>query len=165
MVKTRFLFLVVLVILGVLAYLWFLPGEENKIKRQFALLAEAASKEGEENPLAMAQKMNRLRLLFSEKVHLIVPYYALAGDFTRQDVVNLATRAQLSFLSLSLHFYDLHIDLAERETARVDLTGRLQGIPSRGDPVDEIRELSCVLKKIGDQWLFSKIEVVEVLKR
>jgi hypothetical protein len=164
-VKTRFLFLLVLAILAILAYFHFVPSEEKKIKKQFTLLAKEASKEGEENPLAIAQKMNRLRLLFSEKVRLTVPSYDLAGDFTRQDVVNLAARARLSFLSLSLHFYDLHIDLAERQTARVNLTGRLQGKPSRGEPVDEIRELSCLLKKIDDRWLFNKIEVVEVLKK
>jgi hypothetical protein len=31
--------------------------------------------------------------------------------------------------------------------------------------VDETRELECVLKKIARKWLFSAIEVVEVLKK
>jgi hypothetical protein len=109
--------------------------------------------------------MNQIRLLFSEKVNLVVPYYNLAGDFSRQDVVNFATRARMSFLTISLRFYDLKIDLSERDTAKVDLTGRLKGFSSTREETDEVRELYCVLKKIGDRWLFSKIEVVEVLKK
>lgn len=163
--RPRYLLPIILVILGILAYYRFVPSEEKKIKKQFALLAEAASKEGKENPLAIAQKMNHIRSLFSEKVNLIIPDYNLAGDFTRQDVVNYATRARLSFSTLSLRFYDFNIDLSQGETARIDLTGRLQGISSRGDEVDEIRELACVLRKIDDQWRFSKIEAVEVLKK
>ena len=165
MVRLRYLLPIILVILGILAYYCFLPSEEKKIKKQFALLAEAASKKGQENPLAIAQKMGQIRSLFSEKVNLIVPYYNLAGDFTRRDVVNYATRARLSFSTLSLRFYDFHIDLLRGNTAGINLTGRLKGISSKGDEVDEIRELACVLKKIDDQWRFSKIEVVQVLKK
>jgi hypothetical protein len=118
-----------------------------------------------ESPLAMAQKMNQIRLLFSEKVNLVVPYYNLAGDFSRRNVLNLASRARMSFRTVLLHFYDWHIDLAEKDTVRVNVTGRLKGISSAREEVDEVRELLCVLKKIDDQWLFSKIGVVEVLKK
>jgi hypothetical protein len=31
--------------------------------------------------------------------------------------------------------------------------------------VDDTRELDCILKKIEKKWLFSQIEVVEVLKK
>jgi hypothetical protein len=164
-VRFRYLVPIILVIIGILAYYCFIPGEEKRIKKQFTLLAEAASKKGEESPLAMAQKMNQIRLLFSEKVNLVVPYYNLAGDFSRQDVVNFATRARMSFLTISLRFYDLKIDLSERDTAKVDLTGRLKGFSSTREETDEVRELFCVLKKIDNRWLFSKIEVVEVLKK
>ncbi len=163
--RPRYLLPIILAVLGLLIYSFSLPSEEQKIKKQFTLLAKAAGKEGEENPLAIAQKMNHIRLLFSEKVNLIIPDYSLAGDFTRQDVVNFATRARLSFSTLSLHFYDFNIDLSEGDTARVNLTGRLKGFSSKGDEVDEIRELVGVLKKIDDQWRFGKIEAVEVLKK
>jgi len=47
----------------------------------------------------------------------------------------------------------------------VTLTGRLTGRSGTGEQVDETRELECVLKKIERKWLFSEIEVVEVLKK
>jgi hypothetical protein len=34
-----------------------------------------------------------------------------------------------------------------------------------GEQVDETRELECILTKIEKKWLFSQIEVVEVLRK
>jgi len=64
-----------------------------------------------------------------------------------------------------LKFYDLHIIFPEKEVAKVTLTGRLTGKSTAGEQMDETRELECILKKIEKKWLFSTIEIVEVLKK
>jgi hypothetical protein len=64
-----------------------------------------------------------------------------------------------------LKFYDLSISLPEKGVANVTLTARLTGTSAAGERLEETRELRCVLKKAEKKWLFSEIEVVEVLKR
>ena len=64
-----------------------------------------------------------------------------------------------------MKFYDLHIIFPEKEISKVPLTARLTGRSTAGEQVDETRELECVLKKIEKKWLFSTIEIVEVLKK
>jgi hypothetical protein len=64
-----------------------------------------------------------------------------------------------------LKFYDLKVEFPEKGTAEVNLTARLTGKSTAGEAVDETRELQCILMKIEKRWLFSSLEVVEVLKR
>jgi hypothetical protein len=64
-----------------------------------------------------------------------------------------------------LTFYDFNIAFPEKEITQVTLTARLRGRSTAGEQVDETRELECDLKKGEKKWLFSSIEVVEVLKK
>jgi hypothetical protein len=64
-----------------------------------------------------------------------------------------------------LKFYDFHTVFPERAVAKVTLTAKLTGKSTTGEQADETRELECILKKIEKKWLFSQIEVVEVLKK
>jgi len=64
-----------------------------------------------------------------------------------------------------LKFYDLNIAFPEKGIARVTLTAKLTGKLTVGEYVDETHELESLLKKIEKKWLFSKFEVVEVLKK
>jgi len=165
MVRAKYAIPGLLVILGLLAFYFFFPSEEKKIKKQFALLSEYASKEQGESTFAMAHKVKNIGPLFTDKVRLQIPDYELSGSYPRQDIVNYALRARLSFSRLSLQFFDLVISFPEKKAATVTLTSRLTGKSAQGEEVDESRELSCVLKKIEDQWLFSDVEVIEVLKK
>jgi hypothetical protein len=128
----------ILVLLGIiasLAILYFFPSDEKKVKRQFALLAQWASKDPDEKPLAMAQRVKKIGSLFAEKCNLHFPGHSISGT------------------------------LPEERKAQVALTGRLTGKAQSGESLDETRELLCVLKKVEDKWLFSEFEVVEVLKK
>jgi hypothetical protein len=64
-----------------------------------------------------------------------------------------------------LKFYDSDIAFPEKGVAKVTLTARLTGKSTAGEQMDETRELECLLRKIEKKWLFSQIEVVEVLKK
>jgi hypothetical protein len=103
--------------------------------------------------------------LFDEHCELKTDYPSLSGSYTREEISTYVGSARSHVSQLSLKFYDLQIVFPEKEVAKVTLTARLTGTSTAGERMDEIRELECLLRKIGKKWLFTKIEVVEVLKK
>jgi hypothetical protein len=165
-VKIKYLLIgVPIVIIGILAFFYFFPNEERKVKKQFNLLSEWVSKSPDENAFAMLQKMKNIGTLFDGHCELKAPSQSLSGSYTREEISTYAGSARSQLSQLDLKFYDFHIHFPEKEIAKVTLTGRMTGRSSTGEQVDETRELECVLKKIERKWLFSQIEVVEVLKK
>lgn len=166
MVKIRYILAAaVTVIIGIVVIFHFLPSEEKKVKRQFHLLSEGVLKSPEENAFAMLQKMKDIGALFDEHCELKAPSQSLSGSHTREEISTYAGSTRSYFSQLDLKFYDFNIVFPEREAAKVTLTARLTGRSTAGEQVDETRELECILKKIKKKWLFSAIEVVEVLKK
>ena len=166
MVKIRYIIpAVLIVIIGIVVVFYLLPSEEKKVKKQFHLLGEGVLKSPEENAFTMLQKMKNIGALFDEHCDLKAPSQSLSGSYTRQEISTYAGSARSSFSQLDLKFYDFHIIFPEKEVAKVTLTARLTGRSTAGEQVDETRELECILKKIEKKWLFSSIEVVEVLKK
>ena len=151
--------------MGSLAVIYFFPSDEKKVKRQFALLAQWASKDPDEKPLAMAQRVKKIGSLFAKKCNLQVSSYLILGTFSRKEIMAFAARGRLHFSQFNLKFYDLTVTFPEERKAKVALTGRLSGKEQNGETVDETRELLCVLQKVEKEWLFSEFEVVEVLKK
>jgi hypothetical protein len=109
--------------------------------------------------------MKDIGTLFFEPCELKVPDQSLSGSFTRQEISTYAGSARSHSSQLDLKFHDLHIEFPEKEVAKVTLTGRLIGKSTTGERVDEVRELECILRKVENEWLFSRIEVVEVLRK
>jgi hypothetical protein len=166
MVKIRYILpAVAIVIIGIVVTAHFFPNEEKKVKKQFRLLSEGALKSPEENAFTMLQKMKNIGALFDEHCELKAPGQSLSGSYTRGEISTHAGSARSFFSQLDLKFYDFHIVFPEKEMTKVTLTARLTGRSSAGEQVDETRELECVLKKVEKKWLFSAIEVVEVLKK
>jgi hypothetical protein len=166
MVKIKYLLIgVPMVIIGIAVAVYLFPSEEKKVKRQFNLLSEWVSKSPEENAFTMLQKIKNIGTLFDESCELKAPGQSLSGSYKREEVSAYAGSARSYFSQLHLKFYDFHILFPEKEGAKVTLTSRLTGKSTAGEQVDETRELECVLKKIEKKWLFSVIEVIEVLKK
>ena len=166
MVKSRYILIVAMIVVaGIWATVFFFPSEDKKVKKQFALLSEWISKDPNESPLTMARKVKNLGTLFAENFELKEPVHPLSGSYTREEITNIALRGRAHFFDLALKFYDLDISFPEEGVARVTVTGRLTGKSSSGEQMDETRELECLLRKIENQWLFSQLEVVEVLKK
>ena len=166
MVKIRYILLAVLIVtVGIVVVFYFLPSEEKKVRKQCHLLSEGVLKSPEENAFTMLQKMKNIGALFYEHCELKAPSQSLSGSYTRQEISTYAGSARSFFYQLDLKFYDFHIVFPEKEVAKVTLTARLTGRSTAGEQVDETRELECILKKIEKKWLFSAIEVVEVLKK
>lgn len=154
-----------IVIVGIVVAITLMSSEEKRVKRQFHLLSEWVSKSPEENALTMLQKMKNIGTLFDEQCEMKAPDQSLSGSYTRQEISTYAGSARSHVSQLDLNFYDLRIIFPEKEIARVNLTARLTGRSTAGERVDETRELECVLRKIDKKWLFSQIEVIEVLKK
>lgn len=156
---------VLMVIIGIVLAATVFPSEEKRVKKRFYLLSEWVSKSPEEGALIMLQKMKDIGTLFLEPCELRSPNEFLSGSYTRQEISAYAGTARSHFSQLHLKLYDLHVDFPEKEVAEVNLTARLIGRSKTGERVDEIRELDCLLKKMDRKWFFSRIEVIEVLKK
>jgi hypothetical protein len=169
MVKIKTILIAVSVLLmvmvAILATVFFFPSEEKKVKKQFALLSEWVSKEPGESAFTMAHKIKSIGTLFAESCDLIAPVHSLSGTYSREEISSLALQSRAQFFDLSLKFYDLNISFPEKGVAKVNLTGKLKGKSTLGETVDETRELDCLLKKIEKKWRFSQFEVIEVLKK
>ena len=166
MVKMKYLIVALLItIVGISAIFLFLPSEEKKVKKRFALLSEYISKDSGENTFIMANKIKGISGLFGENCNFAVSDYSLSGNYTREEISGIALRGRAHFSTLGLKFYDLKVSFREKDVAQVNLTARLTGKSVYGEQIDETRELLCVLKKIDKKWLFSSFEVIEILKR
>jgi len=169
MVKLKHIIIAGLIILiGILVVLYLIPSEEKKVRKQFALLSQYVAKEPGEDLFSMANRVKNIGKLFAEGCEFKIegdPFYSFSGKYTREEVSGYALRGRSYFSSLSLKFHDLKVEFPEKGTAKVNLTARLTGKSTAGEAVDEARELECVLIKIEKKWLFSSLEVVEVLKK
>ena len=94
-----------------------------------------------------------------------IPAYSFSGNYTPEEISGYASSGRLSLSQLDLKFYDLDITFPEEGVAKVSLTARVIGKSSSGEYIDEAHELESLLKKVEKKWLFSKVEVVEVLKK
>ena len=166
MVKIRYLLIgVLMVIIGSVIAITVFPSEEKRVKKQFNLLSEWVSKSAEENAFTMLQRMKNIGTLFNAHCELKVPDQSLSGSYTREEISTYAGSVRSHVSQLDLRFYDLHVVFPEKEVAKVTLTARLTGRSTAGEQMDETRELECLLRKIEKKWLFSQIEVIEVLKK
>jgi hypothetical protein len=153
------------VVAGIGGARYLFPSEEKKVKKQFRLLANWVSKDHGESPITMAYKIKNIGTLFDGTCEFNIPAYSFSGTYTREEVSSYVSSGRLSMSQLDLKFYDLHIVFPDHETAEVTLTAKATGKSSKGEAINEAHELESILKKIEKRWLFSKFEVVEVLKK
>lgn len=169
MVKIRYIIIGVAILLGgILSWRYLLPSEERRVIQRFELLSHYVEKKGNEDILSTANRIKNLSQLFANPCEFKIegdPFYSFSGTYTREEVGGYALRGRSYFATLSLRFSDFKINFPDRETALVQLTGRLSGNSTAGEKIDETRELLCTLKKKDKIWLFSRLEVVEILKR
>ncbi len=159
------LVLILIVILGIVVVITLIPSEEKRVKKQFQLLSNWVSKSPEENALTVLHRMKSIGNLFDEHCALQIEDRSLSGSYTRQEIATYAGGARSYVSQLDLKFYDFRITFPEKEIANVNLTARVMGRSTAGERIEETREVECVLRKMDKQWLFSQIEVIEVLKK
>jgi hypothetical protein len=155
----------VVLVAGIIAFVIFSQSEEEKVKKQFSVLAEKMKKTEKETPLVAAGKANRIKELFAETCTVFAPAYSLSREISSQDLPSLVIATRSRYSKISLEFYDFIIEFPAKDSAHVNLTASMTGKLTSGEYVDDVHELKCKLKKTEDIWLFREIEVVEVLKK
>ena len=166
MVKVKYILIAALIIaIGAVAGSCLFQSEEKRIKKQFALLSEWASKDSDESPFGMVQKLQKIGALFSERCDIKTHLESLSGSYTPGEISGYAARGRTLFSNLHLRFSDFKIELPEAGTAKVLLAVRLTGRLTNGEYVDESHELESILKKTEKKWLFTSFVMVEVLKK
>ncbi len=166
MVKTKHILVVVLIIVaGILIGIHLSESEEKKVKKQFTLLSELASKDRSESIITTAQKMQKIGTLFDKQCELKTHLDYLSGTFTPEEIMSHGARGRALFSRFSLHFSDLKIRFPAEGFAEVTLTIRASGTLTNGEHVDETHEVESRLRKTEKRWVFSRFQVVEVLKR
>ncbi len=165
-VKVKYILIaLILIALGVWTAFTFSQSEEKRVKKQFRLLSEGISKEPGENIFTLDQKIKKIGSLFDETCEIKIPAHSLSGMLTRDEITGYAARGHIHFSQLHLKFYDFKIAFPQENVANVHVTARLTGKTSAGEAVDEAHEIDCLLKKLEKKWVFSQMEVIEVLKK
>ncbi len=165
MVDKKYIILALIGVVVIGAGIYFFPTETKRIKKQFRSLTKWFSKEANEQKLVGAVRIKSLSTLFADRCQFEMPSRKVSGSFTRDEIMTRAAMARSKFKTISIKFHDLTIEFLDAEMAQVTTTATLKGTSSNDDVIDETHELDCTLQKIQDTWLFSEVEMVEVLKK
>jgi hypothetical protein len=128
-------------------------------------VAQAASFQSNEGPLAKVNNTAKFAGYFSSDVEIIVdvPGRSRQTFSGRDELFQAANAARVAIGALSVEFLDITVTLGEdRTSAVVELTGRAK-IPADKDFI--VQELKFLLKKIGGDWLIQRVETVKTLSR
>jgi len=165
MVKIKYIVITAVAILGIMAVRHLLQNDEKKVRRQFESLSEWVSKEPEESLVTTSYKIQHITTLFADPCAFKADIISFTGNYTPDEISGFAGRSRFYFSDLSLKFYDLDITFLEQGMAQVTVTTKLIGKTKGGEYVDATHELKTVLTKTEGEWLFSHIEIVEVLQK
>jgi len=159
----------VIAAVAALACLWgvwyFFPTRTRQVKRRFKAFASSISKDGPEGNLAQLQQAAGAAEFFADPCAFESEYYHLTGSFSSREISGYCFEGRSRMKSLHLRFYDLSIKFPQKDTALVEATVRLTGKTKEGDDVAETHEITCTLKKSEGEWRFTRIKLVEVLKK
>ena len=150
---------------AIFIFLNYYGGEKARIKKQFSRLEDCFHKERGEALLSTGLKMRSLQGFIAPQCEVQVLEAMMSGIFTPAESAANAMRVREIFSELSLRFYNLDIESPQKDEARVSFKVRLTGKNSRDELFNEIRQFQCVMRKIDGQWLFSRCEEVETLKK
>lgn len=163
--KVRYIVIAAIIIVGIVAVRHFAQTDEKKVRKQFALLSEWVTKEANESIVTTSYKIQHIATLFADPCRLKADLISFTGSYTPEEISGFAGRSRFHFSNLSLKFYDLNLSFPDKETAQVTLTATVTGETKSGEHVAATHELETVLTKTEDEWLFSYIELIEVLQK
>jgi hypothetical protein len=160
----RLALLVALVALGILAWRLLFPNQERIIRKRLAELAECASFQQNEAPLAKLANSQKLGTFFTSDVEITVNppgrmQHTIAG---REELLQAAAAARTQLTSLALEFPDILVNLGDdRLSAVVNLTAKGK---IGGERDLYVQEFEFSLRKVDGTWLISQIRPVKTLR-
>lgn len=145
-------------------YFFLFPDKEKQIKKQLHRLTEYATKQQDEPTLTSLKKSKQIGALFADTGILKIRTPEIEGNFSRKELTDRITLARNAFTSLNLSFYDVNIQFSTETVAEVLLTMRLLGRMG-ADDIADVQEVRIVIQKQEGKWLFTGVEIVEVLEK
>lgn len=163
--KKNLLVILFLIVAGGIIFNVYEQSDKKKIEKRFARLSELFSKDDLEPALVMATKVKGIGSLFAEKCIIESSDRLRSGSYSPEQITSHAASARALFRKLNLKFYDIEITISEEGKAVTSLTGMLSGISKREETFNETYEMEVDLVKVEEDWFFSGIRMVEVLKK
>ncbi len=149
--------------IGVFAWFYFSGSEESEIRKRFDQLSEWSSRDVGENKIMTAKKINNIKSIFADRVRIKAPGKSSSKTYGKQDIARIALAILSQYSRVSTRFSGLGINLSG-ETARAAASASLAGELPSGEEIENVHELECELEKIGGEWLFTAIEVIDDLE-
>ena len=166
MVKMRKIFIAALAATaGIILFFWFFTGDEAKIKKQFKILEELASKDSVEHELIAAANARKIGNMFTGTCRIEIPSHSISRVYKRENIPAYVMAARSQYSAISLKFYDILIRFPEEHLARISFTAHVDFLFHSGETIREVQELDCSMEKIEKEWYFSRIETITVLER
>jgi hypothetical protein len=153
----------VVVIAGFFLYAHFFS-DEARIQRQFKRLSTWVARGPDDQTLTLASRSNKIRRLFAASVSLHVGEDIIAGEYTNEDIRNMALNTLTYFTRVGLSFEELNIQSIAGDEARVMFSARFTAQNPDGTHIDEYRTLEGVLRKSEDTWLFASFDLAAMVE-
>ena len=167
MVKKQYLIMAAATLCAcVFAVYHFYFNEEAKVKKRFTLFADHISKQGQESKLIEAASVNKALRLFAKQIHLEIPSRSISKTYDRRDLSAPLFSQRSRYTKVDLQFFDYIIAFPKEGIAQVNVTMNLDATGMDGSNIHETHELMCDLVKNEEQdWIFNRVEIVEVLEK
>ncbi|MDT8318402.1 MAG: hypothetical protein RQ824_10515 [bacterium] len=163
--KKNLLALLVLIVAAGGVFYIYQQSDEKKIEKRFARLSELFSKDDLEPALLMATKVKGIGSLFAKNCIIESSDRLRSGNYSPEQITSHAASARALFRTLKLEFYDVEIALSGDGKAATTVTGMISGLSKQGETFNETYEMEVDLVKLEEDWFFSAIRMVEVLKK
>lgn len=163
--KYVILLLFAAILIGIAATLYVLTSKSYQVKKRFSSVAKWMSKDGEESNLVTARKIQNMMSILADTCTIKDPTSDELKEFSGREIAQRAVLARRDFTTISLKFHDLDITFPEKNTATAIATARAAGTSKDGDLFSGTYEFECILQKGDDGWVFSAIEIVQVLEK
>lgn len=166
MVKSKTVIILSVIFLGIIVFFFIMNSEERQVKKRMNSLAQTASISVGESPLIVAAKCKKISKYFASSCDIVAPEYNVSKSYSQNDIHTIAVQVLSRYSELTLKFIDLQVDIPERGVAHVVSTVRIIGTAKSGkDTIEEYHEIETILNKIEDEWIFVRMELIDVLNK
>ncbi len=166
MVNVRNVLAAVLILVGsITVFNWLFTGDEAKIKKRFYTLEKLVSKDSGEYQLKAAANAKKIGGMFAETCTVDIPSRSISKTYKRENIPANVMAARSRYSEILLEFHDIRVGFLDDGDAEISLTAYLRMVPDSGEPVREVQEFACRMKKFEKDWYLYRVEAVSVLER
>lgn len=139
--------------------------DRHRVLSQLDRLHEWSSSTVGNPGMGEVRKLHQAESLFCDRNDMHIPELAFTGTYSRSEIVSFLLRYHQMVSSVTVRFYDIHIEALDSSAASVALTARVTGVSAGGESFDEIREIELKLSRHPRKWLINSCRTVPILQR